>query len=89
MNSLADLCLTTSGSFQFCKALNDTQRVSLFAPIVQNISVPHSKERFLAPGEQITLWVELELPDTIQYDIFQVLRDPFHQPLELQAVSAL
>lgn len=34
--------------------------------------MPHSKERFLAPGEQITLWVELELPETVEHDIFQV-----------------
>jgi hypothetical protein len=41
---------------------------------VQNVSVPRSKERFLPPGEQITLWLELQLPDTSQYDIFQVQR---------------
>lgn len=41
-------------------------------PTVQNISMPHSKERFLAPGEQITLWVELELPEIVEPDIFQV-----------------
>lgn len=40
---------------------------------MQNISVPHSKERFLVPGEQTSLWVEMQMPDRIQYDVFQVL----------------
>jgi hypothetical protein len=39
---------------------------------LQNASVPHSKERFLPPGEQFTLWLELQLPDTSQSDFFQV-----------------
>jgi Putative adipose-regulatory protein (Seipin) len=52
---------------------------------LQNASVPHSKERFLPPGEQFTLWLELQLPDTSQYDIFQVqcplLSDDCSKPL--------
>lgn len=55
-----------------------SQRATIYAHTLhevnhKNISVPHSKERFLAPGEQITLWVELELPDAIQHDIFQAV----------------
>ena len=45
---------------------------NLVITALQNASVPHSKERFLPPGEQFTLWLELQLPDTSQYDIFQV-----------------
>ena len=56
-----------------CIPLSKEQtRRNMVITALQNASVPHSKERFLPPGEQFTLWLELQLPDTSQSDFFQV-----------------